>query len=96
VQVDGLAETSGWIDEFEDVEAEAINTVYVPGDQFVLRGSRIKIAGDDPACGLYFVPSDGSAEAVKVSTFAENTPSTIIGIVPKTNYVYIKLEIRTQ
>jgi len=96
VQVDGLAETSGWIDEFEDVEAGTINTVYVPGDQFVLRGSRIKITGDDPACGLYFVPTDSSAAAVKITTFAVNTPSTIVGIVPKTNYLNIKLEIRTQ
>jgi len=94
--VEGLAETSGWIDQFEDVEADSINTSYVPGDQFILSGSKIKIAGDNPACGLYFVPVEDPTKAVKVTRIAENSPSRIIGIVPVTNYLHVKVEVRTQ
>jgi len=96
IQVDGLAETSGWIDQFKDVEADSINTSYVPGDQFILSGSKIKIAGDDPACGLYFVPVEDPAKAVKATRITINTPSRIIGIVPETNHLYVRIEVRTQ
>jgi len=94
--VEGLAGAFGWIDSFEDVEADSINAFFVPGNQFILHGSKIKIAGDDPACGLYFVPVEDPSKAVKVTRIAENYPSRIVGIAPKTNYLYNKIEVRTQ
>jgi hypothetical protein len=96
VVVEGLADCTGWIDEFIDTEAESVNTLFVPGDQFVLIGSRIKVAGDDPACGVYFVPVDDPSKAVKVSRIAVNTPSMIVGITPQTQCLYNKVEIRSQ
>jgi hypothetical protein len=96
VLVEGLAETSGWIDEFEDAESHSINTFFTPGNLFILHGDKIKIAGDDPACGLYFVPVEDPAKAVKVTRIAENNPSRIIGIAPETNCLRNKIEIRTQ
>jgi len=94
--VEGLADASGWIDEFIDTDEDLINSSYVPGDQFILHGSKIKIAGDDPACGLYFVPAGNPTGAVKVARIAENYPSKIIGIAPQTSNRYNKLEVRTQ
>jgi hypothetical protein len=63
------------INEFIDIEEEAVNSVFVPGNMFVISGTRIKIAGDDPSCGLYFVPVDEPSKAVKVERIGENTPS---------------------
>jgi len=96
VFVEGLAGASGWIDEFIDTDEDSINTMYTPGDQFILHGGGIKIAGDDPACGLYFVPADDPSKAVKVTRIAENHPSKIIGIAPETHCQFNKLEVRTQ
>jgi len=97
VDIEGLADTAGWIDEFTDVEAEASNSVFVPGDQFVIQGHKIKVAGDNPACGVYFVPVEDPSKAVKVAHLAENTAAKIIGIIPpSTGYNLNKVEIRTQ
>jgi len=96
VRIDGLANASAWIDSYEDMETETTNTSYVPGNLFVLNGSKIKIAGDDPACGLYFVPTDDPATAVKVTRIAENNPSSIIGIAPKMTSTHSRIEVRTQ
>ena len=97
VILDGYADTQGYIAEFIDVEAEASNTVFVPGDQFVITGHKIKVAGDDPAGGVYLVPVDPPNAGIKVKRLAENTSTKIIGIVPEsTGCIFNRVEIRTQ
>ena len=82
VDVEGMADTSGYIDQFTDTEEESTNGLYVPGNLFVLYGDKIKIAGDDSGIGVYFVPVDD--------------PSKIIGIAPKTGCSQNRIEVRTQ
>jgi hypothetical protein len=97
VIIEGIADTQGYIAEFLDVEAEAKNAIFVPGDQFILTGYKVKIAGDDPACGMYLVPVDDPSKAVKVTRIAENTAGKIVGVVPpSTGYIFNRIEIRTQ
>ena len=94
--VEGLADTDGYIDEFLDSENASVNGVYEPGNQFMISGHKIKIAGDDPGCGLYFVPTGSGDPPVKVTRIVENSANKIIGIIPETNWAYCKLEIHTQ
>jgi hypothetical protein len=96
VDIEGIADTSGWIDEYVDIEENSTNAIFIPGGQFVIHGHRIKTAGDDPSVGVYFVPIDNPSKAVKVGRLAENTPTKIIGIAPKTEYSRNRIEIRTQ
>ena len=96
VDITGLADTSGWIDQFVDTDEDSVNTLYTAGDQFIIRGHKIKVAGDDPTVGVYFVPVDDPSKAAKVTRIAENNPSKIIGIAPKTEWVENRIEIRTQ
>jgi hypothetical protein len=96
VEIEGLADTAGWIDEFIDIDEDSINTLYCPGDQFIIHGHKIKAAGTDPACGVYFVPVDDPAQAQKAARIAENTPSKIIGIAPQTRNTHNRIEIRSQ
>ena len=96
VDIEGLADGNGFIDEFFDYDEKSSNTVFVPGDQFCISGHKIKIAGDDPSCGLYFVPVDDPSKAVKVNRIAENSRTRITGITPKTEFAQNRLEIRTQ
>ena len=63
---------------------------------FTLIGEKIQLKGDQPEVGLYFVPVDDPAAAVKVTRIAENTASKIVGIAPATGHQYNRLEIRTQ
>jgi len=82
VDIEGIADVAGWIDEFTDVEENAVNTLFIPGDQFILIGHYIKVAGPHPGNGVYLVPVDNPSAAVKISRIAENSPSKIIGIIP--------------
>jgi hypothetical protein len=97
VSIDGLADTNGFIDFLADLEERDTNhNVYLPGHMIIIFGTRIKIAGDNPSNGVYFVPTDGKTPAVKMARIGENTPSKIIGIAPDTKYAFNRIEIRTQ
>ena len=83
VDIEGIADTGGWIDEFIDVESDTINDSITPNGQFVLHGHKIKAAGDHSGVGVYFENTQGDIQRVKVTgRLAENTSSKIIGIVP--------------
>ena len=96
VEVEGIADGSGYIDSFIDFEEDSFNSLFLPGNQFAIHGHKIKLAGDDPGVGLYFVPVDDPSKAVKVTRLAENSPSRITGIAPNTEHAYNRIEIRTQ
>jgi len=67
----------------------------LPGNLFCLSGNKIMIEGDESSVGMYFVPVDGGAPAVKVTRLAENSPSSIRGITPDCDFP-CRIEIRTQ
>ena len=95
IEIVGFAEVDAYIDEFLDTEDNTRNSWYHPGNLFSIYGNKIKIEGDDPNVGLFFVPDDGSP-AVKVTRFNENNPSSIKGITPNCDAEHCKIEIRTQ
>jgi hypothetical protein len=83
VEVEGLANVSGYIDEFLDISTESVNDTLTPGGLFSVAGHKLKITGDKPERGMYFVSPDDASHAVKVSgPLAENTASKLIGLVP--------------
>jgi len=96
VDIEGIADTGGYIDTFTDSEEGSVNGVYVPGNMFAIHGHKIKVEGDDPAVGVYFVPVNDPGRATKVSRIAENTASRVTGIAPTVGYVNSRIEIRTQ
>ncbi|MDR1836859.1 MAG: DUF4469 domain-containing protein [Treponema sp.] len=96
VIVEGVADCTGWLDEFIDVDEDSTNAIFVPGDQFILNGSKIKVVGSDPSCGVFFSPVDNPAAEVRVTRIAENSRSKIIGICPQTGYSRNKIVVRTQ
>jgi hypothetical protein len=96
VIVEGQADITGYIDKFLDHENHATNGIYEPGDMFVLTGHKLKIAGGDPSCGMYFTPVGYSDPPVKVTRIVENTSNKLIGIIPDTAWAYSKIEVHTQ
>jgi hypothetical protein len=96
VDVEGIADSSGYIDEFIDFEKDSVNGIFLSGNQFAIHGNKIKIMGEDPNIGVYFVPVDDPSRAVKVERVAENNPSKITGIIPQINSVNHRIEVRTQ
>ena len=96
VDITGVADGNAFIDRFIDREEDAENGMYLPGNMFCITGSKIKVAGDDPGCGVFFVPVDDPSKAVKVTRMGENSGSMITGIAPDTEYQYNRVEIRTR
>ncbi|MDR2633004.1 MAG: DUF4469 domain-containing protein [Treponema sp.] len=97
VEVEGLAQVSGYIAEFLDINTESVNDRLSPGGLFSIGGHKIKISGDDPERGVYFVSLEDGKQRVKVSGhLAENTPSKVIGVIPPLRAGAWKVEVRTQ
>ena len=96
VEIEGIADTGGYIDTFTDDEEGSVNGIFVHGNMCTIHGYKIKLLGDHPSIGVYFVPVDDPGAAVKMTRIAENTASRITGIAPQTNSQYNRLEIRTQ
>jgi hypothetical protein len=96
VVVEGIAESPAYIDQIEDVEEHIVNSGYMVGHAVAVHGHKIKVAGDDSACGIYFVPANDPSRAVKVTRILENNPSRVLAIAPSTGSSVNKIEIRTQ
>jgi hypothetical protein len=96
ITIEGLADTGGFIDFLLDQEEHEVkHNLYLVGNMVAIYGKKIKIEGDHPSNGVYFVPADGSTP-VKMSRLGENTPGKITGIAPDTQNAYNRIEIRTQ
>jgi hypothetical protein len=97
VLIEGVADTGGFIAEVTDVDTEAVNESLTPGGMFSLGGHKVKVAGSDPSCGVYFVSATNPAQRVAVSGhLAENTPGKIIGIIPALSPGQWKVEVVSQ
>jgi hypothetical protein len=96
VEIAGLADTNGYIDQFVDQEEHLTNSLFVPGNVFAVHGHKIKLAGDNPSVGVYFVPVSDPTKAVKVTRIVDNSPSRIMGVAPNTGCLENHIEIRTQ
>jgi len=96
VIIEGLADGHGKIYEFIDLDADAVNDIYVPGNQFLINGYKIKVAGNDPDTGVFFVPVNDPGSAIKVNCITENSWGRIIGIAPYVGNSHSRIEIRTQ
>ena len=96
MEIHGAADEPAYIDRFTDFEGGFVNSRFIPGNSFEIRGANIKVEGDESACGVFFVSADGSEQRAKVTRILENTPARIIGICPDPGFAANWIEIATQ
>jgi hypothetical protein len=97
VLIEGVADTGGYIAEITDVTTEAVNEALTPGGMFAIEGHKIKVAGDNADCGVYFTDAANPAQKIKVpGHLADNTASRIVGIIPALTAGKWKVEVVTQ
>ena len=87
VEVLGVKEGGGAaIGLVTDTLTEATDGTITPGEDILIEGTKIKIAGDPDLCGVYFIPRDAPEETIyKVDRrLTQNNPSSIIARVPAT------------
>ena len=77
------AANTGYIEQFLDYESGTVNLKLTPGGLCILSGARIKIDGESPECGLYFVSSAREPLRVKAAQAPlTNTSRKVISRIP--------------
>jgi hypothetical protein len=82
IHIDGIADTDAYIGEVLDVKTGISDEVLSPGELVIVRGTKIKIGGDDSVVGLFFTDSGGADTPVPMDTIAENGSTKIIAKIP--------------
>ena len=97
VEIMGVADSSASIAQVIDVKTGSVNDLLTPNRNLRISGSRMKIAGDNPANGIYFVNiSTGESTRVDPSDVAINKPSELMIIIPELAAGEYQLEVVTQ
>ena len=97
VEVMGLAEVGSFIGQVTDIKTGTVNEMLTPGRNLKIGGSKLKIAGENPAVGIYFV-NQVTNEPIKVdaSDIVTNSPSELLIVIPQLESGSYRLEVRTQ
>jgi hypothetical protein len=85
------------ISSVTDVKTGSQNNLLTPGRNIKISGSKLKIAGEDPAVGLFFEPEAGGAPVpVDPSDIVVNRPAELIALIPPLAPGVYRLKIATQ
>ena len=82
------------IQEVKDSVSGSVNEKLTPGGVIELRGYNLRIDGDNPSCGLWFVANNGTE--TKANVFIENKPSKIIAMIPALPAGNYQVKVATQ
>jgi hypothetical protein len=97
VEVLGLAEVGSFIGQVTDVKTSTVNELLTPGRNLRINGSKLKLAGENPAVGIYFI-NHATSESIKVdaSDIVINSPSELLIVIPPLATGSYRLEVQTQ
>jgi hypothetical protein len=96
VEVLGVAETGVLIAQVTDVKSRTVNDLLTPNRNLKIAGYKIKIAGDNPDNGVYFINEQGESVKVDESDIVVNNPSELIIVTPDLPAGTYHLSITTQ
>lgn len=97
INILGVADASSAILQVTDVKSGNINDLLTPGRNLKISGTKIKVGGDNPENGIYFVSTDTNTRTkVEETDVVVNNPSELIVIIPTLPAGTYKLEIVTQ
>jgi hypothetical protein len=83
VQILGVADTALFIAQVTDVKTGSVNELLTPNRNLRISGSKIKIAGDSPDNGVFFVNVDTQERTmVDISDVVNNNPSEVLIVIP--------------
>lgn len=83
--------------QVKDVKSGSVNDLLTPGRNLRISGSKLKIAGDDPAVGVFFTDTVSQASTqVEVSDIVTNNPSELMVVIPALPAGTYQLKVVTQ
>jgi hypothetical protein len=96
VEILGVAETGVMISQVLDVKTGSVNDMLTPNHNLKISGHKLKIAGNNPANGVYFIDENGNRIQVDVSDIVINKPSELMIMIPALPQGMYQLEVMTQ
>ncbi|MFC3159200.1 DUF4469 domain-containing protein [Chryseobacterium arachidis] len=92
-----MAEATSTILQVADVKSGTVNDILTPGRNLKISGSRLKISGDSPANGIYFIET-ATQERIPVDSgdIVTNNPSELIIVIPDLPAGNYTVEVTTQ
>jgi nucleoid DNA-binding protein len=97
VEITGTGETGIFISETVDVKTGSVNDRITPNRNLRIRGSKLKLAGDNPDVGVYFV-NEATGEQIKVEAdeIVDNKPSELVIVAPQLEAGLYLVQVSTQ
>lgn len=97
VDILGLATPASAILQVTDVKSGSVNDLLTPGRNLSIVGTQIKIMGDDPERGIYFIDTATQAKTmVPAFDIVSNTPYELIVVIPALPAGKYHLEVITR
>ena len=97
VEILGVAESGLSIVQVADLKSGTVNDRLTPGRNLRIKGSKLKLAGDNAAVGVYFVnQTTNESTKVDLDDIVTNNPSELLIIVPPLAVGTYSLQVTTQ
>ena len=94
VDILGVAKSELFVSEVTDIKSGTVNNLLTPNRNLRINGYKIKIVGDQPAIGVYFINQATQAEVkVDESEIVTNNPSELMIVIPELPSGEYKLQI---
>jgi hypothetical protein len=95
VSIVGVAGSPLFVIQVMDTNTGSINNLLTPKRVVRINGAKLKIAGDNPANGVYFVNRE-KKERIQADIIIANKPSELLALIPEMPAGTYSLEITTQ
>ena len=97
VEILGVAKSHLFVSEVLDVKSGTINDLLTPNRNLKIGGYRLKVVGDKPEVGIYFI-NQATQASVKVepSEIVTNNPSELMIVIPELPAGEYKLQVTNQ
>ncbi|MDR1156065.1 MAG: DUF4469 domain-containing protein [Bacteroidales bacterium] len=97
VEIEGLGDVQPVISQVTDVKSGAVNSTITPGKLLRVKGDKIKVAGDNPAVGIWFTDEATDRRTrVEIDELGTNNPSELLFNAPALAAGTYYLEVATQ
>jgi hypothetical protein len=96
VEILGVAETGAMIAQVIDVKTGTVNDLLTPYHNLKIIGYKLKVVGDNPANGVYFIDENSNRIQVDPSDIVINNPSELMIMIPSLSTGIYRLEVTTQ
>jgi hypothetical protein len=97
VEITGVGEVGLLIVEVKDVKTGSVNDRITPNRNLRIKGDKLKLMGDKPDVGVYFI-NEATEEEIKVEAdeIVDNKPSELVIVTPELAPGVYSLKVVTQ